>query len=219
MSVSTEDFLKSIYQLKFDFGKKASSSNLAESLCISNAAVTDMAKKLAAKGLVNYKKYKEIALTRKGKLLALSILRRHRLWESFLSEVLSLSPNEVHKEAEILEHQTSDHLLNKIDEYLGHPEFDPHGDPIPDSKGRLPVSNTIQLMKGSKGSRYTIRRIQYKDKSYQDFFIQNKIDIGSELLIKEIYKEEEAVSVEISNKQIIFNSTFANSIHVVKNTS
>lgn len=219
MSVSTEDFLKSVYQLKFDYGKKASSSNLAESLGISNAAVTDMAKKLSDRELVVYKKYKEVSLTPKGKLAALNVIRRHRLWESFLTKTLNLSPNDVHQEAEILEHQTSDYLLEKIDEYLGHPDFDPHGDPIPDATGNLPVSDTIHLLEGKKGKQYTISRIQYHDRNYQDFFHTNNIRIGNRVIIKDIFEKEQSVSVDINQKQIIFNSGIARCIHITTKVS
>ena len=143
MSVSTENFIKSIYLLKSDYGLKANSSNLSKQLNISHAAVTDMSRKLAIKGWIVYEKYKEITLTPDGEKMALNIIRRHRLWELFLSSVLNIPVTKVHQEAEILEHQTSDFLIDKIDEYLGKPNFDPHGDPIPDFEGKLPKNNNI----------------------------------------------------------------------------
>lgn len=130
-STSVENFLKSIFTLRHDEGEKSSTTNMAMRLGISGPAVTDMAKKLSVKGLVVYAPYKELELTPAGLSLAVKVIRRHRLWEMFLYRVLKMDLGEVHREAEILEHQTSDSLLEKIDDYLGRPKFDPHGDPIP----------------------------------------------------------------------------------------
>ena len=136
MSVSTENFLKAIFHFQNE-GLEANSSRMAKKLGISNAAVTDMAKKLSRQKLIIYQKYKGLKLTEKGRTLAVSIIRRHRLWELFLHDVLGLSWAEVHDEAEMLEHQTSNFLIEKIDKYLGHPEFDPHGAPIPDQRWNI----------------------------------------------------------------------------------
>lgn len=214
MSVSTEDFIKSIYQLKFDFAKKASSSNLAEVLAISNAAVTDMAKKLSQRGLIDYQKYKEIVLTSKGKKLALLIIRRHRLWETFLSKVLDLTPREIHKEAENLEHQSSDYLISKIDEYLNFPKFDPHGDPIPDAQGIMPETNAIPLLKATKGKYYIISRLLFVEQKVQDFFNRNGIRLGEKIFIDDIFVSEGSVCLGIQNQKIILDSNFANFIHI-----
>jgi DtxR family Mn-dependent transcriptional regulator len=214
MSVSIENFLKSIYQLKFDRRKKASSTNLSSSLGISQAAVTDMAKKLAGKGLIEYQKYKEISLTPEGRLQAVKVIRRHRLWESFLHKVLNLPAQTVHEEAEILEHQTSDYLLERIDEFLGFPDFDPHGDPIPDAKGNFPASDAIPLSEGSKGERYTIHRMHVNDCKFQNYFTENNIRIGSDLAIDDVFDEDGSVAVEIDNRKIIFNSQLADNIHI-----
>ena len=215
MSVSTEDFLKSIYQLKVDYGHKASSSNLAKRLGISHAAVTDMAKKLSSKGLIIYQKYKEISLTPEGKKLALRVVRRHRLWESFLSKVLDISAQEIHQEAEVLEHQSSEFLIDKIDEFLGHPEFDPHGDPIPDARGKLPPMNTILLQKGITGNEYTVSRIQFNTPEVHDFFTRNGIKLGGRIRVREIFKDDGSMSVEVNKKQIILNEKFTQYIHII----
>ncbi len=214
MSVSTENFLKSIYQLKHDFGAKASSSNVASQLNISHAAVTDMAKKLSARGFIIYRKYKEISLTQAGTERALSIIRRHRLWETFLSHVLSLQPDDVHKEAEMLEHQTSDYLLQKIDEYLEFPRFDPHGDPIPDINGNLPLNDAIPLNEAKTGKIYPICRLQHNEDQIQNFFSKNGIKLGLEILVEDILEHDGSVIIKFGNKQIILNSKISQCIHV-----
>ena len=130
MSVAAENFIKSIYLLKSDYGIKASSSILSKQLNISHSAIAEMSRKLALKGWLVYMKYPAINLTQYGKKLALNVIRCHRFWELFLAQVLNISLSHVHKEVEILEHQTSDLLIEKINEYLGNPNFDPHGDPF-----------------------------------------------------------------------------------------
>lgn len=215
MSVSTEDFLKSIYQLKVDYGRKASSSNLATRLKISHAAVTDMAKKLSAKGLIVYIKYKEITLTPEGRQLALRVVRKHRLWETFLSKVLDFSPQEVHREAEILEHQGSEYLIDRIDAFLGHPEFDPHGDPIPDASGQLPPSQSVPLGDGVTGIEYTICRIQYNSPEVQEFFNRNGILLGNKIVIQHQFQDG-SLGITVNDHQITLNEKLAKLIHISK---
>ncbi|MFC2101307.1 metal-dependent transcriptional regulator, partial [Bacteroidota bacterium] len=114
MSIPIENFLKAVYQKQYDDQEKAISSKLALELRVTNAAITDMAKKLHQSNLVNYKKYNEIKLTEYGKKIALKVIRKHRLWELFLFKVLNLSERDIHIEAELLEHQTTDYLINRI---------------------------------------------------------------------------------------------------------
>ena len=135
MSVATENFIKAIYNLGRKHEGDTKPGSIASFLNISNAAATDMAKNLSKKNLVNYEKYKELKLTKEGELLALRIVRKHRLWEALLFKLFNMSLHEIHIEAELLEHQTSDFLAQKMDEYLEFPKYDPHGDPIPDVNG------------------------------------------------------------------------------------
>lgn len=214
MSVSTENFLKGIYQLKNDLGVKANSSNLAERLDISRAAITDMAKKLADKELVIYKKYREIDLTEKGQKLALSVVRRHRLWETFLDRVLNLAPYEIHQEAELLEHQTSENLMSKIDEYLGHPQFDPHGDPIPDPTGKFPALDFILLVNAEPGKNYIISRIQNQSPEIAGFFEENGISLEKTLFSRSKNLVDKTITVEIDNKILVIQEEFSKCIYV-----
>ena len=140
--------MKAIYLQEQRQGEDTRPGTLAKVLDISNAATTDMARSLAQKNLVNYIKYQKLSLTPEGKELALSILRKHRLWEAFLSKTLNLTLHEIHEEAERLEHATSNFLADKIDEYLNYPAADPHGDPIPCSSGKEQLNkNAIVLSK------------------------------------------------------------------------
>lgn len=129
-SVSVENIVKAIYSLH-TLGENVKTGVLAEKLNVSAAAITDISRKLSAKGIIDYEKYKGLNLTMKGRRIAINVIRKHRLWETFLHETLGLSLTEIHDEAENLEHQTSDFLADKLSEYLGHPEKDPHGQEIP----------------------------------------------------------------------------------------
>jgi DtxR family transcriptional regulator, Mn-dependent transcriptional regulator len=130
-TLSEENYLKAIYHLSKEEDESVSTNALAERLETTAASVSDMLKKLAKKELIEYKKYQGVNISEKGKRVALQIIRKHRLWEVFLVEKLSFNWDEVHEIAEQLEHIDSPTLVKRLDEFLGYPKFDPHGDPIP----------------------------------------------------------------------------------------
>ena len=129
-NISKEDYLSTIYKYR-DADGTIKANKIAEKLSISNAAVTDMSKKLAKDGYINYEKYKGINLTDNGEEYAKSMVRRHRIWELFLHQIIGMPWDKVHDEANLLEHSASDELISRMEEMLDFPEFDPHGDPIP----------------------------------------------------------------------------------------
>lgn len=135
-SKSVQDFLKAIYSLQTPT-ERVSTNALAEALKIAAPSVTDMAQRLVTAGLVDYEKYRGVRLTDDGEKLALKIIRRHRLIETYLVKELSYALQEVHAEAETLEHTVSDHFIEAIARKLGNPDFDPHGDPIPNAEGKV----------------------------------------------------------------------------------
>jgi DtxR family Mn-dependent transcriptional regulator len=215
MSVSTENFVKAIYQLQHDNGLEAGPSVLAGHLGISRAAITDMARKLAMKGLVRYKKYKALGLTGKGEKMAIGIIRRHRIWEQFLHEILGISLAKVHPEAEKLEHQTSEFLLEKLDEFLGHPSHDPHGDPIPDKTGKFTEPRGQVVLKVAPANKnLQIERVLFQKENWSSFFTRNKIKPGENVKILERFDNDKTLSIEINNKEIIINEHIARSIFV-----
>ncbi|HCX99766.1 MAG TPA: metal-dependent transcriptional regulator, partial [Bacteroidales bacterium] len=188
MTVSVDNFIKTVYKQSKLPNADTRLSTLARLLNISNAAATDMARKLATKQLVNYTKYKPLTLAEKGNELALNVIRKHRLWESFLYKTLNLSLHEIHVEAEELEHLTSDFLANEIEKYLGNPSFDPHGDPIPTFTGKLQTdSSQILLSEAKAGFNYTIARLSSSDKDFFDFCKTNNIAIGSSIWVEKQY--------------------------------
>jgi DtxR family Mn-dependent transcriptional regulator len=155
---TTEDYVKRIYKLQ-RHGETVSTSALAASLSVADASVTGMVKKLSAKGLVRYQRYKGVELTASGLRVALKTLRRHRLWEMFLVQQLGFSWDKIHVEAERLEHATSDELEHRLDKLLGFPRVDPHGDPIPDAHGAVAGETAMPLTSCAEGDRVSIRRV------------------------------------------------------------
>lgn len=136
-SLSEENYIKAIYSLASEKEGPVSTNAIAEVMKTKAASVTDMIKKLSAKKVLEYKKYKGVQLSDKGEEIALHVIRKHRLWETFLVNKLRFNWDEVHEVAEQLEHIRSPLLIERLDEFLEFPKFDPHGDPIPDADGKL----------------------------------------------------------------------------------
>lgn len=134
-SFTEENYLKAIYKLQEKTDSEVSTNDIAKQMLTKAASVTDMLKKLSEKSLINYQKYQGVSLTESGKSVAINIIRKHRLWESFLVYKLNFKWDEVHEIAEQLEHIESEDLIDKLNEYLGNPQYDPHGDPIPSKNG------------------------------------------------------------------------------------
>ncbi|NLZ95671.1 MAG: metal-dependent transcriptional regulator [Bacteroidales bacterium] len=215
MSISIENFVKAIYLQDQRMGGDTRPGTLAKLLNISNAATTDMARSLAQKNLVNYTKYQKLSLTSEGDKLALQVLRKHRLWEAFLSRTLNLSLHEIHEEAERLEHATSDYLADKIDEYLNFPTADPHGDPIPCSDGQeRPTNDAILLSEAEVSKEYSITRLFSSDPDFFNFCTSNGIDIGTKVQVEKIFEEMKMIEVSIGEKQLLLNENITNIIYV-----
>lgn len=217
MSISVENFVKTIYQQSMLTNADTKLGTVAGLLNISNAGATDMARKLSVKQLVNYTKYRPLSLTETGKELALSVIRKHRLWESFLHRTLNLSLHEIHQEAEQLEHLTSDFLASKIEQYLGHPTCDPHGDPIPGADGRIDSDKAqLVLSQAKAGSYYVISRLFSSEKAFFDFCNDNGIAIGAEIWVEKQYDLNNMTEIKIKNKKILLNNDFTDIIFVKK---
>lgn len=215
MSISVENFVKTIYLQEQRMGEDTRPSTLAKLLNISNAATTDMARSLSQRELVNYAKYQKLSLTPEGKKLALNILRKHRLWEAFLHKTLNLSLHEIHQEAERLEHLTSDFLADKIDGYLNFPASDPHGDPIPCSDGNIiPEKDAIMLSHADIDKEYTIVRLFSSNPDFFDFCASNNIILGGTVTVEKNFGEMKMIEVSIDGKKLLLNEEFTNIIYV-----
>ena len=159
-SLTVENYLKAIFQLADgDRSRTISTGQIAEALSVSPGTVTSMLKTLAEGSLATYKPYEGVQLTPAGRALALRVIRRHRLIELFLVRTLDLSWDEVHEEAEHMEHAVSDWLVDRIEQHLGHPRFDPHGDPIPTADGSIARPDAVPLASLPVGVPFRVVRV------------------------------------------------------------
>src|SRR3982751_3626021 len=188
-SSTVENYLKTIY-----LGSTAARGaeprllpmgQLAAAVGVTPGTATTMVKTLAESGLVNYEPYTGVALTRAGRRLAARVLRRHRLVELFLVQVMGLRWDEVHDEAELLEHVVSDRLIDRMDEMLGRPEVDPHGDPIPDAEGVIKKQPVQTLLTCPIGARVTVTRVVDQDKRFLRFIEMNDLKPGEPIEVEE----------------------------------
>ncbi len=205
LSVSEENYIKSIYHLQQN-AESVSTNALAEHIKTKPASVTDMLKKLQTKNLVNYNPYKSFRLSRDGNKAALNIIRRHRLWESFLVNQLQFTWEEIHEVAEQLEHVTSRKLVDKLDAFLGYPKFDPHGDPIPDSNGKINQQNQMPLFNLPLNTLAVITSVQNQSSDLLSFLSNKGIAIGTKLEIKQRLDFDNSLGIKIKNKSSIFIS-------------
>lgn len=198
-SLSEENYLKVIHNLKIANSKNASTTLIAKELQTKASSVTDMLKKLADKKLVNYQKYKGVSLTKKGENIALNIVRKHRLWEVFLVDTLHFNWDEVHEVAEQLEHIKSDQLIDRLDAFLKYPTKDPHGDPIPTKNGTLPLDNSILLSNADTQKLYKISCVKDNSKSFLQYLDKHAITINSEITIIDKIDFDASIIVKLSN--------------------
>ncbi|MBS1486456.1 MAG: metal-dependent transcriptional regulator [Bacteroidetes bacterium] len=194
LSFTEENYLKAIYHLSKEGSEPVLTNDLAKSVRTKAASATDMVKKLAAKKLISYRKYYGANLTTKGKTEALMVIRKHRLWETFLVQALGFMWDEVHEVAEQLEHIHSKRLIEKLDEFLNYPKTDPHGDPIPDRNGKIQQTAAISCDQLEKGKSAIITAV--KDSSGSLLKLLDKIGAHPGKKIKIIACEPYDKSVE-----------------------
>jgi len=213
-SVSEENYIKSIYHLQ-QSNESVSTNALADHLKAKPASITDMLKKLQAKGLLNYNPYKGFRLSRDGNKAALIIIRRHRLWEYFLVDQLRFSWEEVHEVAEELEHVRSKKLVDKLDAFLGFPKFDPHGDPIPDNNGKISMQQQLPLSNLPLNKQAVITSVQNQSSELLSFLSSRNIIIGTKLEVKRKLPFDNSIEIKFKNRQSIsISEQVANAIQV-----
>lgn len=214
-NISKEDYLSAIYKLRDEAGE-IKPNIIAENLEISPAAVTDMLKKLSIDGFVQYKKYKGIKLTAKGERYAVNMIRKHRLWETFLYEVLKMPWEKIHNEAEKLEHSSSNDLVDRLEEYLNYPKFDPHGYPIPDKNGTLPKHKPVialsALRKNDKG---IIARISDFKSELLVYAAKQGLALGQKFTVKDKLNFDGSIIIKINTNEISLSKKIAANIFIV----
>jgi len=215
MTFSEENYLKTIYHLTNAVDSDVCSTNaIAEKIETKASSVTDMLKKLAEKDLIHYKKYQGVSLTDKGKLAAKMIVRKHRLWEVFLVEKLDFSWDEVHDIAEQLEHIKSEKLINRLDDFLGNPTEDPHGDPIPDSEGRI-IKVEKQLLSELTEKNIGIC-VGVKDTSseFLKYLDKQEIALGSKIEFVSKESFDQSLKIKVNGKDLIISNKIASNLFV-----
>lgn len=206
LSFTEENYLKAIYRLS-DGGSKAVLTNeLAESMNTRAASVTDMIKRLSAKNLISYEKYYGVKITRQGKNAALMIVRKHRLWETFLVEKLQFTWDEVHEVAEQLEHIQSPLLIEKLDSFLGHPSTDPHGHPIPDKNGKVQEVKCVPLSEAALKRKTTMRSVRNGAPSFLQYLSKIGVYIGANITVLDKLEFDGSSEIMIDGKNKVFIS-------------
>ncbi|HSK86046.1 MAG TPA: metal-dependent transcriptional regulator [Rubrobacter sp.] len=196
LSASVGDYLKAIWTLTGESGGAASTKDVATLLSISPASVTNMFARLQEMGLVRYERYRGASLTEEGRVEAMRLLRRHRLIETFLLEHLGYSWQEVHEEAERLEHAVSDGFTERLAELLGHPDYDPHGGPIPAADGSFEPDDSFPLGEAAAGQRVRISKVSDENVSTLDYLGERELVPGRLLRVKEVRDLDGVVTVE-----------------------
>ncbi len=184
-SPAVEDYIKHIYKLSTQ-GEKATTKAIAEKMGLGDGTVSAMLRQLDSRGLLLLEPYRGVELTEEGRRLALRMIRRHRLIELFLVKVLNLEWDEVDSEAERLEHAFTDTLIERLDAFLGYPDVDPHGAPIPDDKGKVARQNFIPLQQAQPGRQVTIRRVSDDDPDFLKYLKDMGLHLNSTLTVQAI---------------------------------
>jgi DtxR family transcriptional regulator, Mn-dependent transcriptional regulator len=207
LSFTEENYLKAIYYLQQEsINKDVSVNDIAERMSTRPATVTDMLRKLSDKKLINYEKYKKTQLSKTGNAFAVQIIRKHRLWEVFLHEKLKFSWDEVHEVAEELEHIRSSKLIERMDEFLGFPMFDPHGDPIPNAAGEIkPASNTT-LSESEPGRKLKLVAVKDTSTAFLQHLERFGLHINVGLVVNEFLPFDHSVMVSIDKKPAVMLS-------------
>lgn len=212
MTLSEEDYIKAIYHLSETENVSVATNAIAEQMSTKPSSVTDMLKKLSDKSLVNYKKYQGVSLTEKGRLVALTIVRKHRLWEVFLVDKLNFSWDEVHEVAEQLEHIKSEALIDKLDAHLGYPKVDPHGDPIPTKDGTFKKSVKKLISELPVCSEGVCVGVNDSSVAFLKFLDKNKISLGNTLKILEREEFDGSVIIQTRTGTIRISEQIASNL-------
>ena len=217
MTHSAENYLKTIYHLSQSSPDGVSTNAIAAMLDTKASSVTDMIKKLAERDLIFYQKYQGVVLTDTGRMAAKMIVRKHRLWEVFLVEILDFSWDEVHEIDEELEHIKSEKLIEKLSAFLNHPTLDPHGDPIPNSKGELPTMDKKLLSEIEVGMSAVCVGVKDTSTAFLKYLNKNGIALGEEFQILSREEFDGSMLVLVGTQEITISNKIANNLFVQKN--
>jgi DtxR family Mn-dependent transcriptional regulator len=210
-TLAEENYLKAIFKL-LQVTENVSTNQIAAELSTKASSVTDMLRKLADKALINYTRYQGVTLTQTGEKVAINIIRRHRLWEYFLVEKLHFKWDEVHIMAEEMEHISSDELIDRLDEFMGFPARDPHGDPIPDNKGVFKKNDLKPISSIGVNVCGIISGVKDHSTAFLQYLEKQGLTIGTKITVKEIITYDSAVILQIDNKELQISRDVANNL-------
>ena len=214
-SLTVENYCKALLQIgSTQDDAWVSTGRIALAMNVSPGTVTSMLKTLAEAGLAEYRPYSGASLTTAGRSLALRVLRRHRLIEQFLVQTLKFTWDEVHAEAENLEHAVSDLVVDRMDAFLGFPKFDPHGDPIPTAEGSLPSENSLPLTQCAPGNFFRVVRVLNQETEFLKFLTETDLRIGTQLELVSNTKNAGVITVRYRDKETALGQTAAEQILV-----
>jgi DtxR family Mn-dependent transcriptional regulator len=211
-TLAEENYLKCIYHLAIDAGI-VSTNQIAASLNTRASSVTDMLKKLADKALINYTRYQGVSLTGAGEKIAIGIIRKHRLWEYFLVEKLNFKWDQVHEMAEEMEHISSEELIDRLDEFMGHPKHDPHGDPIPDCNGNFKSVELKPISALAVNQCGVISGVRDHTSPFLQYLEKQQLTIGKKITITDIIEYDHSVALKTeTDKEIYISREVANNL-------
>ena len=213
-SLSEENYLKAIFHLQNSYKNGVSTNALAEEMQTKASSVTDMVKRLSEKELVNYKKYQGVKLSEQGRAAAIEVIRKHRLWEVFLVEKLNFNWDEVHEVAEQLEHIKSEKLTAELDRFLGHPQRDPHGDPIPDAKGNFAVANRILLSELKIQETGICVGVKDSSAEFLQYLDKNNISLGGNVKVLEKEEFDQSMLIEMDGKELMISKQISTNLYI-----
>lgn len=212
---TVEDYLRSVFRLESRDGK-ASNTALAKELNITAAAVTDMLRRLSEHGLLTYAKYQGSVLTPEGRAIATNITRRHRLWEVFLITHLGFRWDEVHDLADQLEHITSTELVDRLEEFLGFPKYDPHGDPIPSREGIIPMIQLMPLSQLEIREKGIVSRVSDDHPELLRYASSVGLSIGAQIEVTEKIDFDSSVRIVTGGREAVISAKLADSVFIEK---
>lgn len=215
-SYTEENYLKAIFKYSNRTKAGVSTNVIADELNTKASSVTDMIKKLSDKKLVLYKKYKGVTLTEEGRKIAVSVIRKHRLWEVFLVEKLDFKWDEVHDIAEQLEHIQSPELVKRLDTFLEYPKYDPHGDPIPDKDGNLQHHKDIKLSDLVKGEKGIIVGVKEHSASYLKYLESIGLILGAEIKVIEVIEFDHSMNITINKNSTLISHQASKNLIIKK---
>lgn len=218
ISHTEENYLKAIFKISEKGGKPASTNAISTEIQTSAASVTDMLKRLSEKELIHYEKYKGVTLTEQGNRLATELIRKHRLWEVFLVDKLDFSWDEVHEMAEQLEHIKSEELVERLDDFLGRPKFDPHGDPIPDADGNFAFRKQVLLADMRSGDEGVVVGVQDHTTAFLQYLDRLDLVLGVGIKVIERFEYDESIKILLKGgKEQILSKKVSHNLFIQKN--